>query len=281
MPGEIEDAIGLGNISRAAREIKDLGILGKDMAKRGEEDQVKYVIRGLRLAGLEAVGKGKEFEGIASASINELREVGLEATRKKLDAQEARALFSDIIGFTVVSFSATASALNALKDVGTKAAEADMGDATFSAIEYLGEVGIAAMENELNHQDTINEAVLGLEEAGKKAAEKGLTRRGNHFLIVSAVEKLMEFGNKAIKHKYETEPIVNALWVLCAASTEYSDDFDIARRVISFVRKIPSKALAIVTLFEKGFDNGWGYVDKKFPDLIDSLREFKKRYEER
>lgn len=100
LPGEIVDAIGLGNIPRASREIKDLGMLGRDRAKKGEEDQVMYVIRGLRLAGLEAVGKGKEFEDIASASINELREVGLEAARKKLDAQKARALFSGIIGFT-------------------------------------------------------------------------------------------------------------------------------------------------------------------------------------
>ena len=91
----------------------------------------------------------------------------------------------------------------------------------------------------------------------------------------------MEFGNKAIKHKYETELIVNVLWVLSAASTKYSVDFDITIRVIQFVRNIPSEASTIVALFEKGFDNGWRYVDEKFPDLVDSLREFKKRYEER
>jgi len=371
LPGEIVDAIGLGNIPRAAREIKDLGMLGIDMAKKGEEDQVMYVIRGLRLAGLEAVGKGKEFEDIASASINELREVGLEATRKKLDAQKARALFSDnIIGFTGVPFSATASALDALKDVGTKAAEADMGDATLSAIDYLVKVGIAAMENGLN-QDTINEVVLGLEEVGKKSAEKRLTYFENYFVVVQAVEKLMEFGNKALKYEYgrifswgdvpgndsdklqtflegkiyvgwaknakirKTDDgkaiivsngtnslslrlneektkvtltfdngkthefivktkngelniiyigfIVNVLWVLSAASIEYSVDFDfdIGEQVIQFVRDIPSEAPTIVDLFEKGFDNGRIYIDKKFPDLVGSLGEFKKRYEER
>jgi len=281
LPGEIVDAIDSRNISRASVKIEELGMLGKDVARKIVEDQAISVIRGLQRAGLKAIEGGKEFGDIVYTSIYELYGVGLEAARKKLDAQKARALFSDINKTVVLSFSATASVLDALKDVGTKAAEADMGDATFSAIEYLGGVGSVAMENGLN-QDTINEAVLGLEEIGKKSAEKRLTYRGNHFWIVSAVEKLMEFGNKAIKHKYETGLIVNALWVLCAASTKYSVDFDITRRVILFVRNIPSKeASTIVDLFEKGFDNGGRYVDEKFPDLVDSLREFKKRYEER
>lgn len=279
LPGEVEDSIDSQNIPRASVKIEELGMLGKDVARKRVEDQAISVIRGLQRAGLKAIEGGKEFGDIVYTSIYELYGVGLEATRKKLDAQEARELFSDIIGFTVVTFSATASALNALKDVGTKAAKADMGDATFSAMEYLGEVGIVAMENGLN-QDTINEAVLGLEEVGKESAEKRLTYSGN-FVVVQVMEKLMEFGNKAIKHKYETELIVNVLWVLSAASTKYSVDFDITIRVIQFVRNIPSEASTIVALFEKGFDNGRRYVDEKFPDLVDSLREFKKRYEER
>jgi hypothetical protein len=279
LPGEVEDSIDSQNIPRASVKIEELGMLGKDVARKRVEDQAISVIRGLQRAGLKAIEGGKEFGDIVYTSIYELYGVGLEAARKKLDAQKARELFSDIIGFTVVTFSATASALNALKDVGTKAAKADMGDATFSAMEYLGEVGIVAMENGLN-QDTINEAVLGLEEVGKESAEKRLTYSGN-FVVVQVMEKLMEFGNKAIKHKYETELIVNVLWVLSAASTKYSVDFDITIRVIQFVRNIPSEASTIVALFEKGFDNGRRYVDEKFPDLVDSLREFKKRYEER
>ncbi len=279
LPGEVKDSIYSQNIPRASVKIEELGMLGKDVARKRVEDQAISVIRGLQRAGLKAIEGGKEFGDLVYTSLYELYGVGLEAARKKLDAQKARALFSDIIGFTVVTFSATASALNALKDVGTKAAKADMGDATFSAMEYLGEVGIVAMENGLN-QDTINEAVLGLEEVGKESAEKRLTYSGN-FVVVQVMEKLVEFGNKAIKHKYETELIVNVLWVLSAASTKYSVDFDITIRVIQFVRNIPSEASTIVALFEKGFDNGWRYVDEKFPDLVDSLREFKKRYEER
>ena len=368
LPGEVEDSIDSQNIPRASVKIEELGMLGKDVARKRVEDQAISVIRGLQRAGLKAIEGGKEFGDIVYTSIYELYGVGLEAARKKLDAQKARALFSDIIGFTVVTFSATASALNALKNVGTKTAEADMGAATLSAIDYLVEVGIAAMENGLN-PDTIDEVVLGLEEVGKKSAEKRLTYLGNYFVIVRVVEKLMELGNKAIEYEYEkmfgwgdvpgndsdrlqkflaekidigwaknakikktddgkvitisdgtnslslrlneektmvtltidngkthefivktkngklniiyTGFIVNVLWVLSAASTKYSVDFDIVTQVIQFVRNIPSDASTIVALFEKGFDNSWRYADKKFPDLVDSRREFKKRYEER
>ncbi|MCK4732341.1 MAG: hypothetical protein KAT65_07780, partial [Methanophagales archaeon] len=203
----------------ASNRIRELGEIGRGACKEIRESDVIKITSALNDAGVKAAEE--RLKRATEAAINGLREVGLEAARKKLDAQKARALFSDIIGFTVVTFSATASALNALKNVGTKTAEADMGAATLSAIDYLVEVGIAAMENGLN-PDTIDEVVLGLEEVGKKSAEKRLTYQGNHFWIVRAVEKLMEFGNKAIKHKYETELIVNALWVLCAASTKYS-----------------------------------------------------------
>ena len=273
LPGEIVDAIGLGNIPRASREIKDLGMLGKDMAKKRVENQAIYVISKLQQSGLEAVGKGKEFENIASASIKELQGVGLEAARKKLDAL-----------FVGVPYSATAFALDALKGVGTKAAEVDMGNATFFAIDCLAEVGIAAMENGLN-QDTINVAVLGLKEVGKKSAEKRLTWSESSFVTVRVVEKLMEFGNETIKHEYETGLTVNVLWFLGVAATKYSVDSDLSKQVIDQLQFERSRGLAaptIIDLFEEGFDNGRRHIDEeKIPDLVQSLSEFKNSYEER
>jgi len=288
LPEEIEEAIDSKNTPRAFRKIEELGILGKDTAKRGEENQVKYAIRGLRQAGLKAIGRGKEFWDIASASVNELREVGVEAARKKLDAQRERGEYSGITGGSDLAllFSATALALKGLEEVGTKAAEADMGAVTYSSINFLADVGIAAMaamEKGLT-QDTIDEAVHGLKEVGKKSAEKGLKYHGNYFVIVQAVKKLIEFGNEAVKHKHETKLIVNVLWVLGAAATKSSADLDIdisTQMIDQLERSKRSEGETIIDLFEAGFDSGRGYTDEKYPYLVPSLEEFKRRYEER
>jgi len=284
------EAIDEGHDLTASNRISELGEIGRSACKEIRESDVIKITSALNDAGVKAAEE--RLKRATVAAINGLGEVGLEAARKKLDAQRERE-FRSASGVVSLSgrkqFSATASALRALKEVGTKAAEADMEDAIVYAIDYLtgrtgieAGVGIVAMENGLS-RDTINESVLGLKEVGKKSAEKRLTYSGKSFVIVRSVEKLIEFGNKAIEHEYETDLIVNVLWVLGGAATKYSVDFDMGKQVVDQLQLERSKVEipTIMDLFEEGFDNALRYANGKFPDSVQSLREFKRRYEER
>ncbi len=230
---EAAEAIDSNHKVTASNKIRELAELCKsavnDMLK---ERKVIKIIGIMKNLGNNVADK--EWADATFTTLEELKEIGLNCTKKKLDGAQSPFI------------SATENILDGLKEVGVKAADKELERAkgfpvAAEAIRSLERIGVDAIDGDLS-DDTVSASCLGLFEIGFKVAEKKLGYHGNPVGLIirdpeiseekyftvnhQIVENIKEIANKAYgknrnKFRDTSEGSMVYLWALGASVNKY------------------------------------------------------------
>lgn len=277
---DAEDAINENKQGAIKEIIDELSNLGKDFIEHNYDYKVNFIINGLRDIGMKITEK--EWVGPTNNILFRLTEIGEKVVENKLDGTH-----SELFGLSERFFSETKDILDALTEVGLKSADKKLIEGTeefpiaFYAIEYLKNIGVKAIDNNLN-VNTIRSSPFGILRIGIKAAEKNFGMSGDPIKLVEETRNgLIEIGTKAQDNFEEiTHSSMQYLWVLSAYVQKYHQaEINVWARNL----KIKLKEMDATDQFESE------YHDKKdleiipqfqrlFPDLGNEIADFESLY---
>ena len=275
------DAINENKQGAIKEIINELSYLGKDFIEHNYDYKVNFIINGLRDIGMKTTEK--EWVDPTNNILFRLTEIGEKVVENKLDGTH-----SELFGSPKRFFSEAKDILDTLTEVGLKSADKKLIEGTeefpvaFYAIEYLKNIGVKAIDNNLS-VNTIRSSPFGILRIGIKAAEKNLGMSGDPIKLVEETRNgLIEIGTKAQDNFEEiTHSSMQYLWILSA----YVQKYHLAEmKVWARNLKIKLKETNATDQFENEFQDAKKYLEniqqfpRLFPDLGNEIADFESLY---
>jgi len=295
---EASEAIDSDHKVTASNRISELAELCMSAVENMPESKASNIVNTIKVLGNSVADKG--WNAATFETLTKLEKIGLKCTEKKLDGRSPEEYGLMASGQL---FSATEKVLEAIREVGVKAADKKLEKVSgFPVVELaitgLYKIGLQAIDSDLS-DSTVFESCYGLLEIGKKVAEKKIGHYGNQtgLLFISSSEIISEdnfrdesyvivnlkriayraYEKDQAKFKNTCEICMEYLWVLGVFVKKYLPEY--AADLATTLKKSENQVFRDLFANENIREGAKKYIKNEYPQLEGELKAFEELYD--